>query len=313
MTCILIWHHEGLAYAEALAHRNPSAEVRLARDEAEFARLLPEADVLLGFQFPVAPFAQALKLRWIHVTSAGAEFLGPLRDRLDGVAITNGRGIHGAPIAEYAMAAMVMLQSDFPGFVRAQAEKRWQRRPVGTLQGRTLGILGLGAIGTDIALRATAFGMRVRGVSRSGHAVPGCAIAKTPDRLGEVLAESDFVAVTLPLTGETRGMVNDTAFASTKRGAYLVNVSRGGVVDEQAMIRALASRRLAGACVDVFETEPLPADSPLWSMRNVIVTPHVAGMRADYVERVLDLFVDNLVAFEAGAPMRNAFDLTRGY
>ena len=313
MTSILVWHHEGPVYAGALRRRRPTADVVLARDEAELARLLPDADVLLGFNFPPAAFAHASRLRWIQVTSAGAEFLLPMRHRLDGIAVTNGRGLHGVPIAEYVMAAMVMLQSDITGFVRAQWEKKWARRPVGTLQGRTLGILGLGAIGTDVAVRAAAFGMRVRGVSRSGGVVPGCAIVRTPDRLREVLAECDFVAVTLPLTGETRAMVNDDAFGAMKRGAYLVNVSRGGVVDERAMIRALTSRRLAGACVDVFETEPLPADSPLWSMRNVILTPHIAGMREDYVERLLDLFLANLDAFDNGTPMTNVVDLARGY
>ena len=313
MTSILIWHHEGDAYAEALARRTPGADIRVAHDESEFARALPGADVLIGFRFPMAPFGLPTSLRWIQVTSAGAEFLAPLRDRLQDVVVTNGRGIHGAPIAEYVMAAMVMLQSDFPAFVRAQIVKRWQRRPVGTLQGRTLGIIGLGAIGTEIAMRATAFGMRVRGVSRSGNAVPGCAVARTADRLADVLPECDFVAVALPLTDETRGMLSEAAFAAMKRGAYLVNVSRGGVVDEAAMMRALASRRLAGACLDVFETEPLPADHPLWSMRNVIVTPHIAGMRQDYVDRLVDLFVDNLAAYETHAPMTNVVDLDRGY
>jgi len=313
MTSILIWHHEGDAYAQALARRMPAADIRVARDETEFARALPDAEVLLGFRFPIEPFGQPTSLRWIQVTSAGAEFLAPLRDRLHGVVVTNGRGIHGAPIAEYVMAAMVMLQSDFPSFVRAQIVKRWQRRPVGTLHGRTLGILGLGAIGTEIAVRASAFGMRVRGVSRSGDPVPGCAVAKTADKLFAVLAECDFLAVTLPLTDETRGIVGEAAFASMKTGAYLVNVSRGGVVDEAAMMRALASRRLGGACVDVFETEPLPADNPLWSMRNVIVTPHIAGMRQDYVERLVDLFVENVGAYESRAAMTNVVDLGRGY
>jgi phosphoglycerate dehydrogenase-like enzyme len=313
MTRVLIWHHESDAYSQALARRSPSLDVAVARTDSEFAKRLPEADVLLGFRFPVAAFGDSAKLRWIHVTSAGAEFLAPLRDRLEGVTVTNGRGIHGVPIAEYVVAAMVMLQSDFRGFMLAQLDKRWQRRPVNTLQGRTLAILGLGAVGTDIALRASAFGLRVRGVSRSGQPVPGCANVRTPDKLSEALAESDFVAVTLPLTEQTRGLVGDAQFAAMKRGAYLINVSRGGVVDEAAMIRALMSRQLAGACVDVFETEPLPPQSPLWSMRNVLVTPHVAGMRADYVERVLDLFHDNLASFESGAPLRNVVDLARGY
>ena len=236
-----------------------------------------------------------------------------MRGRLSGVTVTNSRGIHGAPIAEYTLAAMVMLHADFPGFLRAQAGRQWQRRPVPTLSGRTLGILGLGAIGGDIALRAAAFGMRVIGVSRSGRTVAGCAAAHTPDALHDVLAQCDFVAVTLPLTAGTRGLLDDRAFAAAKRGAFLVNTSRGGVVDEQAMIRALASGHLAGACVDVFETEPLPEASPLWSMPNVILTPHIAGMRDDYVERVLDIFEENLAAFEAGRAMRNVFDLERGY
>ncbi len=313
MTSVLIWHDQGDAYAASLARRGLAVDVAVAHDEAEFARLLPESDVLLGFRFPAAPWDRCARLGWIHVAASGAEFLLPLRDRLAGVTVTNSRGIHGAPIAEYAIAAMVMLHSDFPAFFRAQADRQWQRRPVRTLSGRTLGILGLGAIGSAIALRAAAFGMEVQGVSRSGRAVPGCAAAGTPDALHAMLAKCDFVAVTLPLTEETRGILDDRAFDAIKPGAFLVNASRGGVVDEQAMIRALASGRLAGACVDVFEAEPLPTDSPLWSMRNVILTPHVAGMREDYVERVLDIFAENLAAFEAKRPMRNVFDLERGY
>ncbi|MFO1313683.1 MAG: D-2-hydroxyacid dehydrogenase [Burkholderiales bacterium] len=313
MTSVLIWHDQGGAYAAALARRGLPLDVAVARDETEFARLLADADILLGFRFPMAPLERRTRLRWIHVAAAGAEFLLPLRERLAAVTVTNSRGIHGAPIAEYAIAAMVMLHADFPGFLRAQAQRQWLRRPVPTLSGRTLGILGPGAIGSEIAQRACAFGMRVLGVSRSGRAVSGCEAVRTQGDLDHVLAECDFVAVTLPLTAGTRGLLDDRAFAAMKPGAFLVNASRGGVVDEQAMIRALLSGRLAGACVDVFETEPLPEDSPLWSMRNVILTPHITGMRDDYVERVLDIFADNLAAFESGRPMRNVFDLDRGY
>ncbi len=313
MTSVLVWHPEGVEYCRAIARRRPDLDVRLAVDEGEFARLLPEAEILLGFRFPVESLARRKRLRWIQVTSAGAEFLLPLRSELEGVAITNGRGIHGAPIAEYVMAAMTMLQSDFPAFLRAQGQNRWVRRPVETLKGRTIGIMGLGAIGAEIAVRAAAFGMRVLGVTRSASAVPGCTAVRTSADLAQTLAECDFVAVTLPLTEATRGFLDEAAFAAMKDGAYLVNVSRGGVVDERAMTKALASGRLAGACVDVFEVEPLPADSALWSMPNVIVTPHIAGMRSDYVDRLLDLFVANLDAYQRGAPLANVVDLTRGY
>lgn len=313
LTSILFWHPEHARYREALARRLPHASLAIATDEPAFARCLPEADVLFGFQFPAAALAPSPRLRWIHVTSAGAEFLMPLRDRLAGVAVTNTRGIHGAPIAEYVMAAMTLLHSDFPGFFRAQQARHWERRGVGTLQGRTLVVVGLGAIGSEIAARASAFGMRVVGVSQSGSPVTGCERVVVVAQMEGALADADFVAVAIPLTEATRGLLGARAFAALKPGARLVNVARGGVVDEDALLAALRSGTLAGACLDVFAQEPLPPGHPFWSLRNVIVTPHIAGYREDYVERALDVFVDNLARFEAGTPLRNAFDLARGY
>ncbi len=313
MTSILFWHPEHARYREPLARRLPHANLAIADDEQAFARRLPAADVLFGFQFPAAALAAVPRLRWIHVTSAGAEFLMPLRDRLAGIAVTNTRGIHGAPIAEYVMAGMTMLQSDFPGFFRAQQARHWERRGVATLQGKTLVVVGLGAIGSEIAVRATAFGMRVVGVSRGGAPVDGCAQVHPVAQMERALADADFVAVVIPLTDATRGLVGPRAFAAMKPGARLVNVARGGVVDEDALLAALASGTLAGACLDVFAQEPLPPGHPFWSMPNVIVTPHIAGYREDYVERALDVFVDNLARFEAGTPAHNVFDIARGY
>jgi len=313
MTSILFWHPEHARYREALARRLPHANLVVATDEQAFARRLPEADVLFGFQFPAAALVPTPRLRWIHVTSAGAEFLMPLRDRLAGVAVTNTRGIHGAPIAEYVMAAMTMLHSDFPGFFRAQQAQRWARRPVGTLQGQTLVVVGLGAIGSEIAARASAFGMRVVGVSHGGAPVSGCERVYPAAQLERALADADFVAVVTPLTDATRGLVGARAFAALKPGARLVNVARGGVVDEDALLAALRNGTLVGACLDVFAEEPLPPGHPFWSLPSVIVTPHIAGYREDYVERALDVFAENLARFEAGMPLRNAFDLARGY
>jgi D-2-hydroxyacid dehydrogenase (NADP+) len=211
------------------------------------------------------------------------------------------------------MAAMTMLHSDFARYLVAQQAQRWERHPVGTLQGKTLAIVGLGAIGGEIAQRARAFGMRVLGVSRGGTPAAGCERVYATRDLHLALALADFVTVVVPLTEETRGLVDARAFAAMMPGARLVNVARGGVVDEDALLAGLRSGQVAGACLDVFAQEPLPAAHPLWSAPNVIVTPHIAGYREDYVERALDVFADNLARFEAGTPLANVVHLDRGY
>jgi phosphoglycerate dehydrogenase-like enzyme len=310
---ILIFHAQAAAYDAALRARLPDADSYSTSDERAFRQRLPEAEVLVAHRFPVDGLATAAKLRWIQVTSAGAEFLAPVHGQLAPIVVTNGRGLHAAPIADYVMTVAVMLQSGFAQFMRDQAAKRWHRRPVPMLSGKTLGIVGLGSIGQEIARRAAASGMDVVGVRRSGTPMDGIRQVFTPDRLHEFLACCDFVVVAVPATDATRALLGRAEFDAMKRNAYVINIARGTVIDEPALIGALEDGTIAGAGLDVFAVEPLPADSRLWTLPNVIVTPHIAGMRTDYEERLIDIFVDNLARFERGEALRNRVEPERGY
>ena len=313
MPRILIFHAQAGAYAAALSARVAHADAYSTSDEREFSERLPEAEVLIAHRFPVEALNAAAKLRWIQITSAGTEFLEPARGQLAQVIVTNGRGLHAAPIADYVMTTAVMLQSGFAQFIRDQAAKRWHRRPVPMLSGKTLGIVGLGSIGREIARRAAASGMDVVGVRKSGAPMDGVRRVFAPDRLHAFLACCDFVVLAVPATESTRALLGEAEFEAMKRSAYVINIARGTVIDEPAMIGALRAGTIAGACLDVFVVEPLPAESPLWTLSNVIVTPHIAGMRSDYEERLIDIFVDNLARFERGEPLHNRVELERGY
>ena len=310
---ILIYHARAQALASALRNRVASASIVATSDEAQFRKLLPSTEILIAHTFPVQALESATRLRWIQLALAGSEFLAAARARMGGVVVTNARGIHAAPIADYVMTAAVMLSSDFHGLFREQAAKQWQRRPVRTLAGRTLGIAGLGAIGQEIARRASLAGMTVVGLRKNAGAMDGISRMYGPDALHAFLERCDFVVLAVPLTDATQQMIGAAEFSAMKPGAFIINVARGDVVDEPALVAALATGRIAGACLDVFSVEPLPADSPLWAMPNVIITPHIAGMREDYDECLLDICVDNLQRFASGEPLRNVVDLARGY
>ncbi|MCL6640825.1 MAG: D-2-hydroxyacid dehydrogenase [Candidatus Rokubacteria bacterium] len=256
--------------------------------------------------------ARARRLRWIQLTSAGAEQLLPARAALRDVVVTNTRGIHADAMADYALGVMVMLRWDFPRLLRAQAGRVWEPRLAVPLAGATVGVVGLGAIGSEIARRARAFGMHVIGIKRTpGGGEPGIEVV-TAGRLREVLPRCDFVVLAVPITPATRHLLGSAELAAMKPGACLVNIARGPVVDEAALVAALRAGRLGGAALDVFEEEPLPARHPLWSLPNVTLTPHVAGEPAHYARRVADVFLDNLGRWRRGEPLRNVVDFERG-
>jgi phosphoglycerate dehydrogenase-like enzyme len=200
-------------------------------------------------------------------------------------------------------------------FVKAQAERRWERRGrLGELEGATLGVIGVGAIGAKLAEKARGVGMRVLGLRRDpARACPNVEHMFGPDGLHALLAQADWVAITAALTPETQGLFGAAELAAMKPGAYLINIGRGAIVDEQALIAALRDGGIGGAGLDVFEHEPLPDDSPLWTLKNVIVTPHFAGATPHYAERVTDIFVDNLARYRRGEPLRNVVDKARAY
>jgi phosphoglycerate dehydrogenase-like enzyme len=289
-------------------HRGVEGFRRAPDDEARFRALMERADVLFGLPGDsAAGLADAVgrsrRLRWVQATAAGAgeqvRAAGLSREELNRVAVTSSAGVHAVPLAEFCLFGLLGFVKELPRLERDRAERRWDHRPVGELHGLTLLVLGLGGIGREIERLARAFGMEVIGLRRrdGGRA-----------RLDELLPQADAVCVTLPLTDETRGLLDREAIGLMKPGAIFVNVGRGGVVDEDALAEALADGRLAGAALDVFAREPLPADSPLWTLPNVILSPHTAALSVHENERIAELFCDNLRRYLAGEPLRNRVD-----
>lgn len=263
--------------------------------------------------------AHAPQLRWVHTVSAGVDRLLTPRLRDSGVLLTNSRGVHAVGIAEHVLALMLAFARGLPGLLQAQREARWTPPPFQgsfELQGQTLAVVGQGAIGSALATRAAALGLRVRGVRREAGAaetLPGTAPVVGFESLDAVLAEADHVAICLPLTARTQGLFDAARLQRVKRGAYLYNIGRGAIVDSTALQQALADGRLAGAGLDVTDPEPLPADSPLWRLPQVIITSHTSGATPANAQRVLDIFLDNLGRAQRGEPLRNVVDLARGY
>lgn len=245
---------------------------------------------------------RAERLQWLHTMSAGTDHpvFASLRGR--GVTVTNSAGAAAPSIAQTVMAYLLALSRDLPRTLRDQSERRWQPRPSVDLHGMRLGIVGLGSIGTETARLAQAFGMEVTGVRRSPTGDEPCATWRD-DRLPDLLGWADAIAVTAPLTDATRGMFDSTAFAAMRPGAWFVNVGRGEIVDEPALVEALLAGHLGGAALDVFATEPLPVDSPLWRFPNVIITPHSSGTTDRTRRRSVDLFIENFRRFAAGEPL----------
>jgi len=311
---VLIYHRRAEEYGRHVATRCPGLEIIAGHDDATLARGLDEAEVIMASKFPVETLARARRLRWIQLTSAGAEHLVPVRDVLRDVIVTNASGVHAALAADYVFGVLIMLQWDFPRLLRRQQAREWSFQFTPPLAGKTLGVVGLGSIGAEIARRGRAFGMEVIGLRRRLGAVDGVSRVLGPSELPELLREADAVVLSVPGTVETHAMIGEPELKLMKPAAFLINIARGAVVDETALLRALREGRIAGAALDVFTEEPLPPTSPFWELPNVIVTPHIAGEPAGYAERVVtQVFADNVARFRAGQPLHNVVDLARGY
>jgi phosphoglycerate dehydrogenase-like enzyme len=278
--------------------RGADAAIRWDLTEQGFQRLL----------------AEAAGLRWLHSPGAGVESwpLDELRRR--GIVLTNAAGIYAIPIAEWVISAMLSVVKGTHEFRAAQREHRWATDvAMDELYGKTLVLLGTGGIAEQTALRAAAFGMRIWAANRSGRAVEWAERTVSADAWKELLPEADFVVSTVPATRDTIKMISADELKRFKPGAWLLNVGRGSTIDEAALVPALQNRVLGGAALDVWATEPLPADHPAWDLPNVIVSPHSSGNSAAGRDRSLRLFVDNLVRFAAGRPLDNVVDLSAGY
>ena len=267
-----------------------------------------------------AVLAAMPKLRWVHTFSDGVDRHVPEMANYEGVALTNNSGAYDAPIAEHVIAMIFAAAKRVPEHLAAQSRHEWQReKPHAEVRDATLVILGMGSIGGELARLACGVGMRVIGVRRDASrrdGIPppsGVDRIVSVDRLMDVVPDADYLAVTAALTPQTRGLVSAEVLRALKPTAWVINIARGPIVDEAALATALAEKRIGGAALDVFETEPLPAGSPLWSFDNAILTPHVSNSSPRVRERSLALVVENVRRFKAGEPLLNLVDRARGY
>jgi len=297
-------------YPALLRRALPGARFLFCRSRAEVFRKMPEAEVAFGYQIPPEAFAGARRLRLIQAASAGVE--GFLRGPLPaGVPLCRAVGVFEERMAEYTLAYLLAVSQGVPRVLAQQARRRWAPFPPHYLEGRLLGIAGYGAIGRMIGRRARALGMRVWGLRRGGGRAPGTERIFGLEDLRAFLAPLDFLVLVLPLTPLTRGLIGRRELQAMRRTAWLLNIGRGPVVDEAALLVALERGWIAGAVLDVFSEEPLPPDHAFWRHPKVIVTPHIAGPA--FPEREVSLLAENLRRLRAGRPLKGLVRRARGY
>jgi D-2-hydroxyacid dehydrogenase (NADP+) len=282
---------------------------------------IPDSDIFVGFSLRPEQFALARKLKWLHSTAAGVGQLMYPALQKSGIEVTNASGVHRIPMAEHVLGTLIALARRFPDCFRYQQQSRWAQQelwkaPVRLreLRGQILLFIGFGAIGREVAKVVRPLGMRLWAVTRSGRAAEGLAEQAFPaSKLEEALPQADFVVLAAPETPETRKMIGAREFALMKPSAYFLNVSRGTLVDEPALISALEQRKIAGAALDVASQEPLPPENPLWKLDNAFITPHMSAVSEHLWERQTDLLMENLERWFAGEELLNRVDLNRGY
>ncbi|TCC22679.1 D-2-hydroxyacid dehydrogenase [Kribbella speibonae] len=303
---IVVVGKESPAYVEAAGE----VPVRFVDTLADASDVYGDMEAVIG-RVPPDVLAKAPRLRWVHSPSAGVDADLTPEMLASPVVLTSSAGNGGISLAEHSILLMLMLSRDVPRWMRAQAERRWDHYRHGELAGRTVGIYGLGNSGLDLAAKAKAFHMRVLGVRRRpGQPSPNVDELCDLDRL---LAESDFVVVTAPRTPSTLGVFGRDAFARMRSTAYFICISRGGIADDEALLEALRTGQIAGAGLDAHGVEPLPPDSPFWSLPNVVVTPHNGATSDGTLRRHQEIVADNIRRFTGGEPLRNVVDKAAGY
>lgn len=304
---------------DAAARRYPDIAKRLDVfidwDLNHFEESMQDAEVLVTWDLPTENLkAVAPKLRWIHIIGAGVEHLCPMEWLPDDVTVANNRGAHAAKGGEFALMSVLMLHNHLPAIVANQQRAHWESLYSTPIAGKTVVIVGVGHIGRGAARLCKALGLRVLGVSRHGAPVEEVDVIYSTDQLDEALPQSDFVFVATPLTPETKNLLDRRRQSLIKKGAGIINVGRAGTMDYGALVDNLRSGHLRGAILDVFDPEPLPSDSPLWTTPNLIVTPHVSADDGDaYVPMTLDLVFQNMRRYLAGQPLENVVRPELGY
>ena len=304
---VLVTADPASPYLKPLEKLPGDANLIVSSDRERVFKIAPTADVLLNGDFRdpalfLATFPRATRIRWTHVVSAGVESVLSPEIRASSIPLTNGRGVFARPLGEWAIGAMIFFAYEFRRILKNQQAHCWERYDHEELYGRTLTIVGYGSIGRAVGERAGAFGMRVLTSNRSN-----------PGDLNGMIAECDYLAVTAPLTPETRGMIGAAQIALMKPTAVIVNVGRGAVIDEPALIEALEQRKIRGAALDVFAQEPLPAGHPFYRLENVLLSPHSADNLPDSREQAVEFFVENFERFRKGEPLQNVVDKHAGY
>ncbi|MBT2688891.1 D-2-hydroxyacid dehydrogenase [Bacillus sp. ISL-47] len=316
-TCI-ITHELEQSQLEKIREMIPDWQLLTGKDPVNWLNYVKEAEVIAGWKKDLKEPIQegSTNLRWFQSWSAGVDSLPLAKMEANGIQITSANGVHANPISETIFALMLALTRKIHTYVKNQQSKTWHHASMKLeIHNKTIGIIGVGAIGKETAKIAKAFGMKVVGVRHSGKPEEYVDEMYTSSQLNDVLPQCDYVAVTLPLTNETRQLFGAEQFSLMKESAFFINIGRGEIVVENDLIAALQAGKIAGAGLDVFEKEPLGEDSPLWELENVIVTPHTAGSTEHYTQRVIeDIFIPNLKNYINGeTPAINLVDYQKGY
>lgn len=307
-----------LAMLEALP---PETSIAVGNTAEAFSRTARDAAVIFNWSGSGAllrdVFLMCPNVRWVHCKSAGLDDLLFPELVESPVPLTNGTGVFSHPLGEYVLGAILFFAKDFRRLIRQQAAAVWEPFDVQEISGRTVGILGYGDIGRAVATRVRAMGMQVVALRRQGPPLynvdPLVNRIYGPADTVEMVAQCDYLVVTAPLTPETRGMIGAREFAAMKRDAVVINIGRGPVIDEPAMIQALTENRIRGAALDVFTTEPLPAGHPFYRMENVLLSPHSADHTEQWLTRAMQFFLDQFDRFSEGGVLMNVVDKKRGY
>ncbi len=311
---ILVLNNLANRHKDAIAAVMPGITVTVS-DVEHAGELIAETDILVAWGWTdIRPlYLAAPRLKWVHALSAGVEGLTCPEIQASDTILTNSKGIHGIPVSEHVFSLMLAFTRGLNLLIRRQLDKKWERVTTDEIHEKTIGIVGLGSIGREIAKKAKGLGMEV--VATKQEMTTEIFVDKLykPEQLHEMLAVCDFVVVALPLTEKTAGLFTLEEFKAMKPTAYFFNIARGAIVREADLAKALQLGIIKGAGLDVFEAEPLPADSPLWSMDNVIITPHLAAISPCYLDRAVKLFVDNLTRYTQNREMFNIVDKKKGY
>ncbi len=289
-------------YYNHLRTKFPELTVNMVDHHSKVGPHIATADILVSFGVQLADhvYKEGVKLKWIQALGTGVDGITDQPSLRDDVLVTNMHGLHGDSMPESALLSMLALARNLPRSLRNQGQRKWERFPTGLLKGKTVGILGIGAIAESLAPKCKAFGMTVSGITSAKRPVAGIDRMFLRGELELAARDLDFLVVLTPYTPETHGILNAKVFAAMKPTSFLVNLARGGVVDEAALLEALKERTIAGAALDVFAVEPLPQDHPFLAMKNVIVTPHLGGFHDQYPEQALPTVEENLRRFLAG-------------